>query len=1701
MRTLPLLCLLAFACAPWQAAAAPITWQTPFNLTSTDEIDTTGTLVEAKNATSDGRSPTVSVGDEDITFEAVAIGPSNTATGTFFTGGGGDSGDAQLNEVLDSHSYGGAAWSFDLTGLSPGSDYQIQIIGGGDTRGCCSGRNQRAGDGEPSENVSGDFSRSGVGSVVGTFTAGATTQTLRLLPGELNGTDPAISGYILRMVAPPEPQAPTDILLSNTDLAPDSPAGTLIGTLASTDPNPADTHTYSFVDSGSFPDNSLFTIGGGNELRAASGLGGFGSTYTIRLRSTDPDNLSYDETFTLEVEAAIAPTGLELSATTVLLTTGQGGEVGQFSTTDANSADAHSYALVAGDGDADNGLFSISGDRLLLADQLPGVGQVLQLRVRTTDLAGLSLEGEFVMTVVGTSVRISEFLADNTSTSLSDEDGDRPDWIELHNPDGGPVSLAGYFLTDDPGNLTKWQLPAVSISGNGYLIVFASAKDRRPANGDNLHTNFSLASGGEYLALVAPDGTSVLSEFAPGGGDYPPQRPGNSYGSFGSPLQFGFMLNPTPGAPNDQDSGVLGFVADTKFSIDRGFYDSPFQLAITSATPGATVRYTIDGSWPSETRGLIYTGPITVDRSMPVKAIAYRNGYVPTDVDTHTYILIDSVLAQTDANTRSVYGLPASWGENSTYYGMDRNPSIDPGNHPTIAEDLKTVPSLSIAIDSDDMFGSQGIYSNPGASGQEWERRTSLELIDPEDGSGGGNFQQDCAIRIQGGAFRSFGLTRKKSFRVLFKSQFGTDNQPTGGPGKLRFPLFGTDPGVAQEFQTLVFRMESNDGWQWNGAGGQPQYARDEFGRRVQLALGQPASHGRYLNVYINGVYWGLYNVVERPDAGFAETYFDGVDDRDLWEGQNSGSPINSATNLSTWNAYKSELAPISSAPSDAERDRIYLEACGFNADGTRNPGYPVWCDPDNNIDYFLVNWYAGNSDWPRKNYYGGIDTRVATRTGYKYFMWDAEWSLFLRSNLNTDRTSDFRGIQEPNDDLEESPEYQIRFADRAHRAMFNGGPLTPAGAREIYEEVTAQHTSLLVAEAARWGNQHGGERDLGDWQNEYDKIINNWFPARTGNFLDQLRARDLYPDIAAPTYSQHGGSVPSGGGPRLIVPESVSQIYYIYGDGDADLSDYGHSLDPRQVGGGISPAATLLTLGGGGGGPTTTRYIRSGDTWRYLDDGSDQGIAWRAPGFDDSAWPSGPSQLGYGDGDEETEVGYVETGGEKNPTTYFRATVQIDDPSVFDHFALAYTFDDSIAIYVNGVEVVRRNLAAGAGFDDYGNGSSGDNATGSVTLATTSLVAGTNTIAAEVHQDDGGSSDISFDLELTGNPVGGGNTHETEALELTEPGWLFARSYDESTGEWSALNTAFFSIDSVPADATNLVVSEFNYHPAEPTDPAEVAISTDRDDFEFVELMNVAAQTIDLTGVRFVEGIRFDFADNTLIPAGGRLVLVKHRAAFEARYPDPVVLAVDVLGQNEFGGRLSNDGERILLLDAGGGTIRDFTYNDQLPWPPSADGGGASLVLRSPSIPIPDHATAGNWVASAHDGGAPGGAAAFGFLGEAEADEDGDGFDALTEFALGSSDAIAGDAAGRISVEIRLASQSGSTGDHLELRLVRNLRAHNAVSIEPQLSNDLASWRETGLVLISEAENGDGTSTLVYRSEDPIGGAGQLYVRWLVTQ
>ena len=150
---------------------------------------------------------------------------------------------------------------------------------------------------------------------------------------------------------------------------------------------------------------------------------------------------------------------------------------------------------------------------------------------------------------------ISEFLASN-SQGLLDGDGNASDWMEIRNVGDMPINLAGYYLSDDHDDLDRWQFPSVSLNPNEFLVVFASSQPTQMYvdAGGHLHTNFALGASGEYVALTAPDASTVLSEYGAGGADYPTQLPDVSYGMASDGVTVGYFLTPTPGVLNGNDA-------------------------------------------------------------------------------------------------------------------------------------------------------------------------------------------------------------------------------------------------------------------------------------------------------------------------------------------------------------------------------------------------------------------------------------------------------------------------------------------------------------------------------------------------------------------------------------------------------------------------------------------------------------------------------------------------------------------------------------------------------------------------------------------------------------------------------------------------------------------------------------------------------------------------------------------------------------------------------------------------------------------------------------------------------------------------------------------------------------------------------------------------------------------------------------------
>jgi len=643
-----------------------------------------------------------------------------------------------------------------------------------------------------------------------------------------------------------------------------------------------------------------------------------------------------------------------------------------------------------------------------------------------------------------------------------------------------------------------------------------------------------------------------------------------------------YMTTPTPGA--DNLVGALGVVKDTKFSVDRGFYDAPFDVAITTDTAGATVYYTTDGAKPGPTvpTAHAYTGPLHISKTTTLRAMAYKAGYLDTGIDTHTYIFLDDVVGQTYQSIVNA-GFPAAWKSVAADYGLDPDVigTFDADGNPlggdlygglyaaAIRDSLASLPTLSIVMNAGDMFGTTGIYSNPTSTGITWERETSAELIYP-DGTEG--FQIECGIRIQGAYFRGTSI-KKHSFRLLFKDAYGA--------AKLNYAWFGED--AADQFDTITLRANGNDGYTWNGAKYTEQFIRDAFGHELQLATGNASSHATFVHLYVNGVYWGLYNPVERPDDSFSAAYYGG--EKENWDVVHDAEAV--AGNLDAWKQMI-DLTKLAANADPAVSNAAFMQLQGKNPDGTRNPAYPVLLDMANYVDYLILNIWGGNWDWPNKNWYAARD-RSADSTGFKFYIWDYENTMgnsLGRSPLNMnvllaswtkfsgDGTA-YKNAAEPHWSLVQNAEYRQLFADRVQKFFFNGGVLTPESLIPRYAALAAQVEQAVVAESARWGDMFfHPPLTQADWIDAdrsgagRDWILYTYLPQRTGIVLQQLKNAGLYSaTTAAPAMSQLGGEIDPGF--NLTLSAAAGTIWYTL-DG----------TDPRLMGGTLAPGALQYVPG-----------------------------------------------------------------------------------------------------------------------------------------------------------------------------------------------------------------------------------------------------------------------------------------------------------------------------------------------------------------------------------------------------------------------------------------------------------------------------------------------------------------------------------------
>lgn len=649
-----------------------------------------------------------------------------------------------------------------------------------------------------------------------------------------------------------------------------------------------------------------------------------------------------------------------------------------------------------------------------------------------------------------------------------------------------------------------------------------------------------------------------------------------------SDFYFDLSINAQPALQEVKDT--IGI----SFSRASGFYTSAFSLTLVHPDNTASIVYTLDGSNPQTSTTAITAANNTTISINPastanrpatpaviVRASIKKGSLVPSIPISRTFIFTDRVKTQTNPG-----GSWPSYDVNGQVIDLDMDSKVINDSRYTslITTSLLDIPSISIITDNADLFDpSSGIYVNAWGHGIDWERLCSMELINP-DGSAG--FNVNAGIRIRGGWSRHNDFP-KHAFRLFFREEYGAS--------KLKYPLFG-DEGVS-EFDKIDLRADQNYAWangEWNGH----TMVREVFSRDCQRDMGQPYTRSRYYHLYLNGMYWGVYQSQERSEARFAADYLGGSrEDYDVIKvsTENWNYQIEATDGqVSTWqNLYN--LCSQGFASNES-----YFRLEGKNADGKPVPGMEVLVDIDNLIDYMLTIFYAGNFDAPvsafggnsMPNNFYAIYNRNDKSKGFVFFNHDGEHSMMIDArspgvglyenrvtidNLGVNGISGFHP-QWLHEKLMANEEYRIRFADHVAKHMTANGALTPAKCLERLNKRVDEIDMAIIAESARWGDSKKGTACTKDdhWLPEINRLRTRFVNVRTNIVLDQLEEAGIWSTLLPPKISKGGVelkdlkySIISGETISIQNPNSSSEVYYTF-DGS----------DPRRVGGAISEKA-----------------------------------------------------------------------------------------------------------------------------------------------------------------------------------------------------------------------------------------------------------------------------------------------------------------------------------------------------------------------------------------------------------------------------------------------------------------------------------------------------------------------------------------------
>ncbi len=764
-------------------------------------------------------------------------------------------------------------------------------------------------------------------------------------------------------------------------------------------------------------------------------------------------------------------------------------------------------------------------------------------------------------------------------------------------------------------------------------------------------------------------------------------------------------------------------------TTDGGFEWGYFEQHSSGASNNGKARASERCAKPEfHTQGGFYKSPITVSLASPMTGdtIYYTlNGAEPTR--NHTRYTPGTSISVN--NTSVIRARCFSRNKLSsditscTYFIGERNFRLPVVS---VVTEQKNLTDNTIGIY---VVGTNGIVGNgmntPANWNQDWDRAANIELYDTTNTS---QVNQEVDIRIAGGWTRMNG---QKSLILNPTNKYGEN--------KFEYDFFrASKPGM--KYRSILFRNSGND---FDHSMLRDGFMQSIVMKRMNLdcIAYEPAV------CFMNGVYYGIQNLRERSDEDFVYSNY-GYDEEDI-------------ILLESWKmSNNSEFLKLSNyiTNNDITQKAVYDQVCEM-------------MDIDNFMDYFLTEIYLRNTDWPHNN----VKTWKKKEGGkWRWILYDTDFGYNIWNNDHTHNTLTWALGEQAGTLPADAPwstlllrrlvlndTFRKRFIDKFAIQMSSTFEATRANA--ILDSLAAKIAAEIVYHKSKWGSGRDFNADL--------SIMKGFSVNRPISMMNFIGARFLNnPGTAEIQISSNNPKATYRYNSEIIQDARINLKHF---------KNQAYNLEANTIPGYTFKQWEIQSN-------VSSQYlIPNGSIWKYWDGNAMPASNWYSAGYSDSGWKSGTAPLGYGSLGHSTTISYGSDSNNKYPTAYFRKNISITNLASKDNFVISTSVDDGAAVYVNGTEVGRVNMPAGALTYNTYSTTYNNGVTGIFNVPKNLLNEGDNLIAVEVHQTSANSSDLIFNLQFTCNSTGVNQVISSPVYTSVVSGSVGIRAiYEKNQGE-----------------------------------------------------------------------------------------------------------------------------------------------------------------------------------------------------------------------------------------------------------------------------------------------------------------------------